>query len=416
MNDSLSCFPNDRRSQADPINVSIPLQQSAHAYDCKPETIETLLSLLELRAEGKVALAHVEGTSYDCATIAPKRRRMDEIAKKEPLAQVILACGTCVEPPAGESVLTDRSLYGHNNSAAVNRTGPTQVVGHSYGTYTISVAKCANLLGPAAEPRHVFAALRRLQSTGELEVSVDTSAGGRALTLKVSGDGKRVFGVSDRDGDDGAMDKITDEVLNAFVSTVNASASKVLELNSIMLQVSEASANEGPSSESSKLLLRAAATAKKSPSLSLFQNLIHKYFVTEGGLGEKQSSASEDSNVEPHSDSHFPGIMAMPSRHELQADVSAAFSQLLNVQAASTGTGQNAVENNVVQLDLSNKATADYVCLTLTKFLHGIVPARMHPPLLRNHFLFGRHQGVPFWELHNAIAEVLGPTHLRNDR
>jgi len=369
--DSISCLPGER-SCLDPINVSIPLQQSSAIFDCKAETIETVLSLLELR-ENAEPLIHVQGTSYDRATIAPRRRRLDDLATKEPLARAILVGGMCIEQPAGESD-PDRP----QENADV---GGPRVVGHTFGTYSISVARCANLLGPTAEPRHVFAALRRLQSTGEIELALDTSALGRALTLKISSEGMKVFGCGGNDD----LDVISNKVLDGFLSTITASARKVLDMNGIMLQVAKASGGN-------------VSPKTKSPSLLCFQALIHKYFDAEGEAGPLVADDESSSDF-------VPDFMHVPSSHELEADTSSILSHLRNVQAAL----QLAAGSDALQV---GGDFPDYTALTVTKFLHGIAPARIPPSsclALRNHFLFGRHQGVQFSDLRDAISSLLHP-------
>jgi len=376
--DSMCCKPEDSL-QSGAMSLSVPLQQSALAFDCKPETIETLLSLLELR-DGSEPLIHVEGTSYDCASIAPRRNCLKDLAKNEPLAQVILECSRCIEAPAGEHA--PNSLQD-----SFTEIGPP-VVGHSFGTYTISVSRCANLLGPSAEPRHVFASLRRLQSTGDLDVAIDTSVRGRAIALKITREGMRVF---DEDSDD-ALDRVTDEVMHRFVTSIDASARKVLDMYSIMVQVSAVSGGD------SEVALRASL---KSPSLTLFQKLIQEYFTAEGGGKSLLVCDSQD---------NLPAFSEQPTSLELQADLSSCLSHLIHIQESAP---VNAETFGALKLGMGNPKAADYNSLAMTKFLHGIATARMSsfPLLLRNHYLFGRHQGVKFRALHDAIAALLDPRH-----
>ena len=64
---------------------------------------------------------------------------------------------------------------------------------YSFGTYKFSVVRCARCMGPNTEPRHVYAALRRLQGNGELELVLDTTANGRAMHLRMNQDGIHLF-------------------------------------------------------------------------------------------------------------------------------------------------------------------------------------------------------------------------------
>jgi ATP-dependent DNA helicase Q4 len=71
---SLVSLPKERPDLG-PINVALPLETSVLHCDCKSETIETLVSLLEQK-DYKESLVRMEGTIYDSATVAPKRRTL----------------------------------------------------------------------------------------------------------------------------------------------------------------------------------------------------------------------------------------------------------------------------------------------------------------------------------------------------
>jgi hypothetical protein len=325
--------------------------------------VETLLSLLELKNMGE-PLVYVEGISYDRVTIAPKRRHLTELAEKEPLARAVITCGTCVEAPAGEF------LPAHQRDS-VGRV--KSLVGSSFGAYTFSVSQCASFLGHTAEPRHVFAALRRLEMTGDIELALDTSPAGKSLILKVTS-----IGLADLlNTDEGALDQLSMQIHERLTCNVEATARKTLDINHIMLEVSRASMG------------KAKELGQKSASLARFQQLIQGYFETEG----RDSPRSLEREMQP-------SFVDMPSVHELSNCVSTVVAYLATLEAAVSSLDETA-------LRIGEPSAVDYTALVITKFLHGIAASRLSPSLLRSNPMFGRLQGIQFSDLERAVRELL---------
>jgi len=275
---SLSFLPDNRPEHA-PLNVALSVEKAVSRCDCKAETIETIVSLLEQRID-EDPLVHIEGIMYDRAFIATKRRSLKELAGKEKIAQAILQAAVCVEPPAGERIETE---------ATADTAGDRKLVGYSFGSYSMSVAQCANCLGSGAEPRHVFAALRRLQSMGEIELVLETSANGRALNIRTTREGMGAFQKENEE----VIDELATEVMHRLASTVALAASKVLDINLILLRVQAASEIELESGSPK-------AKTSLSASLQTFQKLIQDYFDAEG---EGKSLASAPIDLPDFSDS-----------------------------------------------------------------------------------------------------------------
>jgi hypothetical protein len=360
---SLASLPKER-PELGPINIALPLEMSVLHCDCKSETIETLVSLLEQK-DYKESLVRMEGTIYDFATVAPKRRTLKELATMEDIAKAILESGKCVEAPAGEQLAPA-------STPAPSSSGGRKLIGFSYGTYTFSVAECANHLGPAAEPRHVFAALRRLQSNGEIELDLNTSPSGRGVHMKLTREGLNVLG----EGSDSVLDELATDIHDRFVSTCMYGTNKVLDLNNILQQVSKVKEKENEESSD-----------PKSASLQLFQKLIHDYFEAEG---EGKSITTNPDDLPDFSD---------VSARELSMDAGSVLSHLLEVQGSSEGP-------KPLQLDAPRHT--DYAALAITKFLHGIAPVGTPLTVCRRHALFGRMQSVRFVVLQDAVARLLG--------
>ena len=362
---SLTGLPPDARPTK--VSVGFPIQPSVTECDCKSETIETLVSLLESRDQEN-PLLYIEGVGYDRATIAPRRRLLKALAKQEPVVRAILACAVCDDPPAGESPRLE--IDGKNDKKGIT---PSSLAGHSYGTYSFSVSKCANFLGTTAEPRHVFAALRRLQSSGEIEYSLDTSPAAKVFCLRLTERGLAIFTGGNRD----QLDEIVEEVMERFSCTINSSANKVLDITSIMRKVGDVSQND-------------ALKENKSSSLSTFQELMGEYFQRESN---EKSASQSDADSTP--------FTPIPDRCQLYLDVSSVVSHFRSLESAFDLAHSS--------LTIGELSIIDYCSLNITKFLHGIATARFSVSLLRSHHLFGRLQTCLFDEVHETIKEILRP-------
>ena len=76
------------------LKVSVPVLKSVNRCDLRAETVETLLSLMEEEEFG--SLLELEGGLADVGVVILKRRKLEELAKTEPVAACILRVGTLV--------------------------------------------------------------------------------------------------------------------------------------------------------------------------------------------------------------------------------------------------------------------------------------------------------------------------------
>jgi Helicase conserved C-terminal domain len=359
--ESLSLLKEDGPTKF-PVNISFQLAMSILGCDCKVETVETILSLLEER-NGKEPLLVIQGTSYDNASVAPRRSILEDLAQKEPIARAILKCADFVEPPAGQVAMKDDGSSFKRKSNLTNNT---------YGSYSFSIAKCSNCLGDSAEPRHVFASLRRLEANGHVDFSLATAPKDRVLSLRLTNEGMNYFG----NGDKNLIESLIDETTERFVSTISACSEKVLDIHYIMRMVFEASR-----SDSADVLF------KKSASLARFQRLIETYFEAEGS---RSMLALEDSDL--------PNFISGSSVPELSADVGVVLSHLHDIQGGSSG---------MRLVHLADSTSMDYTVLLITKFLQGLALPSIPLRMLRHHHLFGKMQGMQFSKLHEAVGRLL---------
>lgn len=363
INDALESLPFER-SKVHPVHVALPLTEAMIGSDCKVETVETILSLLEQRSE-KESLLVIEGISYDKVTIAPKRQSLEHLSEKEPIAAAILCCATCIEAPSMTSTEAPSVL------SWADKERQPKLVSHAYGSYTFSVANCSNCLGESAEPRHVFAALRRLEAMGEFDFLLGTSPSDRVLSIRLTNAGMNLFGGSNIT----TLNDIVRETEEQFVSTISASANKVIDINHIMRLVSICNEH-----------VTEGSNCNKSASLLLFQSLIAKYFDAEG-QGKMLTNEAE-----------FPSFNTHFTDREISADVQTTFFLLHDLQESIHGTKF---------LRLGALDAIDYTALLITKFLHGLAPASIQLSLVRHHPCFGKMQSVRFGKLHEVVSQIL---------
>ena len=333
-----------------PLQVALPVQECVLGCDCKSETIETLLSLIE-QIGGKDPTLQVIGFNYDRAIIALKKRTLKRLAEKEPVVSSIQAVGGCFNPPIGAS---EDDSKGVTSSQKLPDAFQKQFLAYSLGSYVFSVVDCATNLGPSAEPRHVFAALRRLQSANELEMALDTSESGRVFHLKLSSEGANFFQSKDFDS---LANDLTNLIYNRFTSSILSGAGKVLDMSYILDEVAI-------SCESLEM-----HDSGKSKNLVRFQELVNSYF--NGSLDERSHVISR---LLPKSFSSVP-------MNDLQID---AFAVMRDLPLLATQPPEKLF---VTKLGFHN---TDYTALAIAKFLHGIDSPRAPLRVFRTHPLFGK--------------------------
>lgn len=362
--DALSKLSEDRRNHVEGLCVGLSLQSTLVGCECKPETVETIFSLLEAR---EVPLLRVQGTFYGRAIVAPRKQSMEDLAQKEHLVAAIMKCCQCVEPPAGEKKDADRAagFTGHH------------LVGQTYGSFCFPIAQCANCLGPDAEPRHVFAALRRLQESGYIEYVLDTTQAGRYIHMRLY---RNIVETLGSNGAESPQENDLVEQTNAgFNLAVNSSAEKVLEIYCVLRKVSKVPDDEMHSEQ-------------KSSSLHLFQELIRDYLARD----------SSEENVTNHLEDPFENTFSpRPTKKSLDLAVWSVVQHLQQMQRACA-------KSDVAPMSLDHQSAADYTALAVTKFLHGIAPSSATPTLCRQHNSFGALQSVEFNVLREVVASVVG--------
>ena len=361
------------RSAVQPVNISLPLAMSILGCDCKMETAETIISLLEERGDEE-PLLFVEGISYDSATIAPKRCKLEQLAEKEPVAKAILHCAQCIQPPAGEQMEEELDSSGIHAASRDRREG--KLLGQTYGSYTFSIAQAANCLGDSAEPRHIFAALRRLESRGSIDFVMDSEPKDRSLNIRLTNSGMDIF----KAGNQVMVDTLVDTTADRFSASISSCASKVLDINYIMHTTSAVDP-----------FAMDRNSSRKSCRLVQFQELISSYFEAEG-CGS--SLVSKPCQLPPFSHEF--------TIRELSSDCQVVLAHMLDLQRASD-------DGTTRLVTLGDSTVVDYTALTIAKFLHGIAPASFPANTLRQHHLYGKMQRVQFSVLLESVTALFDP-------
>ena len=362
----LECHSNDELRS---LNVALPVERLMLECDLKAETIETLLSILEQNG-GESPLLHVEGFNYDSATVAMKKRSIENLAEREPVAASIKRVGVCCEQPIGE-MREDTPSSTLPEAVAF----PRHFLAYSKGSYAFSVAKCANALGQAAESRHVFAALRRLQASGELELALDTSGKGRVFMLKTSVNGVLFFNADDFDQ---KAEELSSLLHESFTSSITSGARKVLDMNVILNNICDQPSDQGEPKE---------LTAGPSESTLKFQEMMKKYF----GKG-LQDDVDTKTNLT--------GTFSTVGRRELENDLHAILRDLPILVIQAPGESQHSPV-------LGDSKFSDYTAVTVTKFLHALDSPRAPSKAFQTHHLFGKWRQTQFCSVLDAVIGLL---------
>jgi hypothetical protein len=353
----------DDRSKTDPVTIAFPLSPNVNGCDCKPETVETILSLFEQRDCDLATLLHIEGAFYDRVSVSPKRGTLEALSESEDVLRSILSCSICTEAPLGQAETLDEW-----SDLQYGATERTKVSGRRTGVYTFSVSECSNVMGRESEPRHVFAALGRLQDKGVIEFDLQATPQNRCLQVRLSLEGMVAL-------QHGPIEDLVNEAFDRFTATIKATSKKVLDLQVILQQVSNS------------YLSPPTKLGGKSKGLELFQRLTTNYLE---GIVE----TSEVSEEAPPAVCFRPP----PKAEEVARDAQTALQHFLQVQLSS--------QTKPTGLRFGDPDSSDYTSLIITKFLHGLGLPSISAALLRHHPVFGRWQDVRFDQLYDIIYRL----------
>lgn len=356
------------------LNVSMPISKMVQSIDCKEESIFTILSILEDGNSKFEKILDIEGTIPDSVTLTLKKRNLVKLSSFEEIARCIQKCCVTLE---AESNSNEESSKNDRFSKFGGTASQKGFSAYSFGVYQISIVQCAQLLGGDAEPRHVFAALRRLQDSGELELTFND--GGSSIHLKLNNAGMNFFhdenGIVDVES---RINQLSLSIYEHFAAQDQSRAEKVLAMNEIMRRISveEESLDRN--------------TSKKSARLQLFQTLTSQYFSSTGTAIEGNGDYKVNVNNIEESDA------------QILSSISFDITNLLQHPSL-----QKKVAYFPETVKFGESGHEDYTALAITKILHGI-PSPKTPVLdWYRHPLWGRYRTIHFNSLKNHVQTSL---------
>ena len=339
------------------LNVALPIKSLVQSIDCKEEGIFTILSMLEDNNLVDEKLLDIEGIIPDSVIVTLKKRSINKLGEQEEII-------SCMKEDS-ESLNSSVNDYG----GTATQKGFSA---YSFGVYRLSVIGCVQRLGIGAEPRHVFATLRRLEQSGELELTFDTQ--GTAIHLKLNESGIDYF--RHMLEDDNRVLELASKIHSHFSSQDERRVEKVLSMNKIMRKISALDYHAVKSGET------------KSNRLILFQDMVNKYFANKSLL--------ENSDIKR-------GVCGLQAdNHRAKNGISSDVMSLLNDPNLKT---KDSKAQFCVEFD--GKTFEAYTALVLTKVLHGIPTPKT--PVLEwySHPLWGRWKEIEFISLYEYIKTLL---------
>jgi hypothetical protein len=383
--ESLTSIDSTERSQ---IDVALPMASTVKALDCKEETIETMISILEEHKHLGSPVVSLEGYLSDSAVITLKRRTLQDLARQELVARCIMKCGIKLDQSSKIDVSVENAeSFGQSLNRDIGRASGFHA--YSFGSWQFSVVSCARLLGRYAEPRNVFASLRRLQDIGELELSLETGKTGRAMHLKLHHLAAHVFGDSKscsvdtpRRNDSPACcsSQLISSLYDRLSSQEGLSAKKVEHINSILHQVSISESLTIDPVKSREIL------DEKCSVNGCFHLLIDQYFSQ---IDESRDQVFAAPVLHP--------ILDGDDRRKIQ-ELAADMLMLFHEPTLCT---------KQLALTFGSEVGIDYTARAITKILHAIDAPRAPVSAWNTHPLWGKWRTYCFKDVYNTVYTIL---------
>lgn len=352
--------------KASRVDVAIPIDLMVHATDCKEETILTILSKLEESSSYCDKVLDIEGTIPDIVTITLKRRSLEELVHDEPIAKCIQGCGKAIDG----SVRNNSSEFG----GTASQRGFTA---YSFGVIEFSVVKCSRLMGPQAEPRHIYATLRRLQMKGDIELAFSKT--GKAIHIRLNAGGINLF--NNHKVDDCRLERLSNAICSHFQKQDFRRAARLTAMHSIMQKVANVE---------NRVDVEKEEIGEKSKKLQVFQELVQEYFT------------GENVDISP-SEYVSMGVTSIDN-----CDLSSL--NLLSSDVTSLILHPNlrkSYESLPFSVDFAHAQCTEYSATVLAKILHGIESPRTPALEWYMHPLWGKWRRIEFNGLMNHIKNFL---------
>ncbi len=357
------------------LDLALPISPLVQATDCKEESIQTILSVLEDVSPSCGKLLDIEGIIPDIVIITLKKRSLEKLALQEEIAKHILHCGVNLDTQSSQKTRVQQESPFQNNVIEYGGTASEKgFLAYSFGNFEFSVVKCAKLLGPDAEPRHVYAALRRLQASGELELKFNNT--GKSIHIRLNEEGI-IFFTEEKTSH---LDNLTKYLCQHFEVQDERRADKVLEMFHILSKVSNVHDD------------KISSDLKKSKRLETFQGLINEHFDGKSHHSHQKSKNEFKIGV---------GTMEGCKPH-IRIMIASDVNNLLqhpSLKKAALGFPHKA--------QFGGPSFEDYTALVVTKILHGIETPRA--PVLEwfRYPLWGKWRVIHFNSLKEYVKTLL---------
>ena len=364
------------------LPISLPLTKTITAVDCKEESIQTLLSILEQDSPLSKKLFHIEGNIPDVLTVTLKRRSIEKLGEKETIARCIERCG--IDLLDRERALT--MDVATTTASNVEKFGGTAMekgfAAYSFGMIQFSVVACAREMGVGAEPRNVYAALRRLQSEGEILIDFGSNSHGRSIHLNVNQNGLKLFHPTGASTED-QLDKLAKDIIDHVSEKDQNRSSKVIHMHRIMQEISM---TEIESDVAENL-------PTKSRKLKVMQTMVRNYFNSDDSLGETRDDLkSLGLEIIEGNDLNIHDL--------LEKDIKLLFQHPSLVKS-------HKISSYSVAVDFGSINCFDYTALTIAKILHGIESPRTPVLDWYQNALWGKWRSYDFTSLLNGIQSMI---------
>ena len=356
-------FKSDDESDNDTaVDIALPIELTVQATDIKQESIETILSKLEERTKFWPALLKiVQGNFMDSAIVTLKQSSMEELSKKEAVVYAIQKCGTEVRDT------NDDNQHDNYNSG---------FFAYSQGAYKFSILACTRALGLGAEPRHVFATLRRLQNCGELEYTLDRKQ--LFWHLKLTPEGLSRIRPSQHVS---TIEKdIIGNITNIFTNQNDIQVDKVEKIFEIMKCVADQeSCNHNESRKD----------------LPKFQEMVGQYF------GHDYGEHSINSNKKLYD-------VSLPFKEIIDTDMNITTQLRSDIMVILQDPSINTVPSHPHAVTVScQNDSSNFSTLALCKILHGIETPRFPSSYWRSHRLWGKWKMIEFRKLMDVVSSIV---------
>lgn len=361
------------------LDVSLPMTAVTEAVDCKEESILTVLSYLENESLiSSQALLSIEGMYPDRATIVLKKNKIDKLALNEPVLRCIRQCGM----PAACLFMDPLNEKSSGRSDFLTSSGTAIDIGfasYGRGTFHFSIMKCSRMMGPGTEPRHVHAALRRLEKSGELELKFDCKEK-QSLHLKISFNGLNLFCGSSVEKEKSLAD-LSNALLSIFSNHDKNRTSKVESIYEMMLRLDA----------DYKQTNTTTSCTSTSSTTRLFHKMMSDYFNRDDFANSAISLDTLHNTIR-----NFP---CDDSSHtsKLASDI---LSLISNPSLRKTSS-------SLFTVNFGERPYEDYTSVVITKFLHGIESPRLAISEWLSHPLWAKYREFSFESLLACVRTLL---------